>query len=347
MAELVTRPKAISTVLAVVTLITVSCNGGETGATSTMPADAPTTSERAATTTIQPATTTINTALARHLERSGYVVSTDYVVETVVTGIDSGTGGLAIDADGFMYQGDFGYRRHPGDQVYRVDPSGNIEIYVESEEFGSLTMTTFGADGKLYQSSYGTDKVFVLEGEGEFTEIASDIAGPTGIVALEDGTVFVESYDRGIIHRIEPDGSGSEWVTHPGFNGPNGLTIGPEGTLFAVNHRDGGLFRIDQSGNVTELHRFPSATSHVVYLDGALFVTNRGAYLIYRYDLATGEVEIVAGNAEPGESDGRGVESSFGTPNAITVGPDGALYFNHGAGSANDPVTIRRLVYDP
>lgn len=292
-------------------------------------------------------TTSSPTPLTRHLERSGYAVSDDYVVETVVAEVDSGTGGLAVDADANMYQGDFGYRRHDGDQIYRIDPEGAVQIFAESDEFGSLTMTTFGLDGELYQSSYGTDKVFRIDSDGTPVEIASDIAGPTGLVALEDGTVFVESYDRGIIHRIDPDGTETEWASHPGFNGPNGLTLGPDGTFYAVNHRDGGLFAIDRGGNVTELHRFPSATSHVAYLDGDLFVTGRAAYLIYRYDLATGEVVVVAGDAEPGDRDGRGTEASFGRPNAITVGPEDVLYFNHGSESDNSPVTIRRLVFSP
>ena len=81
------------------------------------------------------------------------------------------------------------------------------------------------------------------------------------------------------------------------------FTIGPDGTLYVANHRDGGLFAVDQQGVVTNLHEFPWQTSHVAYLDGSLFVTSRGIFLIYRYDLATGEVELIAGNSHPGDMD--------------------------------------------
>ena len=210
----------------------------------------------------------------------------------------------------------------------------------------SLTMTTFGADGNLYQSSYGSGQLFRLGDDGSVELVAEGIGGPTGIVALEDGTLFVEGYNSGILHKIEPDGTMTEFATHPDFNGINGLTIGPDGTLYAVNHRDGGLFSITQDGTVTKLHEFPWQTSHVAYLDG-LFITSRGIFIIYRYDLETGETHLIAGNAEPGDMDGRGIESSFGRPNAITVGPDGSLYFNHADGSSNSPVHIRRITHQP
>ncbi len=246
-----------------------------------------------------------------------------------------------------IYQADFGYSGHVGNSVYRILPDGTVETLVQSDEMQSLTMTTFGADGKLYQSSYGSGKVFTIGEDGTATLVADGIGGPTGIVGLEDGTLFVEAYNTGILHKIDPDGTVSEFATHPEFDGINGMTIGPDGTLYLANHRDGGLFSVDEGGTVTKLHEFPWQTSHVAYLDGGLFVTSRGIFVVYRYDLETGEAEIVAGNTVPGDQDGRGLESSFGRPNAITVGPDGALYINHADGENNNPVHIRKIVHQP
>ncbi|HEX6221872.1 MAG TPA: SMP-30/gluconolactonase/LRE family protein, partial [Acidimicrobiia bacterium] len=151
-----------------------------------------------------------------------------------------------------------------------------------------------------------------------------------------------------IIHRVLPDGTVEDWVErHPGFNGINSLSLGPDGTIYLVNIRDGGLFAVDPDGSVTELHFFPRANSHVAYHDGSLFVTSRGGYVIFRFDLETGSAEIVAGNGEPGDRDGRGSEASFGRPNAITVGPDGALYFNHTDGTNDTPVHIKKITHQP
>lgn len=333
------------TITAFLALLIAACGGGDFSAT-TVAATVATTAETTTTTTIPPTTTT--TIELSTVEKLGYPISDEWVVETVARDIDSGTGGLAIADDGTMFQGDFGYTTHKGNAVYRITADGQVDTFSQSDEMSSLTMTTFGADGQLYQSSYGTGNVFRIAEDGTATVIASGLSGPTGIVGLEDGTLFVEAYDSGIIHKIHPDGTVEDWVVRaPGFNGINGLAMGPDGMLYVANHRDGRLFSVSPEGVVAELHNFPKATSHVAYLDGSLFVTSRGAYVVYRYDIATGDTEIIAGNAEPGESDGRGTEASFGRPNAITVGPDGALYFNHAEGRRSHPVHIKRITHRP
>lgn len=331
------------TLFSMMALLAVACGSGDT---TTSTAGISTSSPETTTTVLLPSTTT--TAEPTELEELGYPVSDEYVVETVIRDIDSGTGGLAIDADGTMYQADFGYPGHDGNSVYRISPDGSIETFSQSDEMASLTMITFGADGRLYQSSYGSDRVFVIDEDGNAEIVVEGIRGPTGLVVLEDGTMFVEAYDSSILHRVLPDGTVEDWVSRaPGFNGINGLAMGPDGTLYVSNHRDGGLFAVAPDGTVAELHRFPRATSHVAYQDGSLFVTSRGGFVVFRYDLETGETEIVAGNAEPGDEDGRGAEASFGRPNAITVGPEGALYINHGDGNSNSPVHIRRITHQP
>jgi ribosomal protein L21E len=336
------------TAIAFIGLIVAGCGGGGSSSETTTVSNPPetTTTQPTTTTTTSATTTTVGKTPLEYLLELGYTMSEEYVVETVFANIDSATGGLAIDEDGNFFQADFGYSGHPGNSVYRITPDGTVETFVQSDEMDALTMTTFGEDGEMYQSSYGSDKVFRISG-GVVELVAEGISGPAGIVALADGTLFVQAYDSGKIHKISPDGTNSEWVKHPDFDGPNGMTLGPDGTIYSVNHKDGGLFAIDRDGTVTPLHEFPWPTSHVAYLDNSLFVTSRGAFVVYRYDLETGTVEIIAGNAEPGDQDGRGSQSSFGRPNAITVGPDGALYINHGTGTTNEPVTIRRITHQP
>ena len=347
----------LGSVLAIVAVVLVGCGGDSAPETSppaatTAPSPATTTTglPPATTTSVAPTTTTsapITVVVPTPLEALGFPVSDEYVVETVIAGLDSATGGLAIDADGFFYQADFGYTGHPGDKVYRISPDGNIETLVQSDLMASLTMTVFGPDGTMYQSSYGSDRVFTIDANGNAEIIAEGLRGPTGIVVEDDGTLYVEAYDSNILHKILPDGTVTDWVTDRRFRGVNGLTQGPDGTLYAVDHKDGGVFSIDQDGTIEKLLAFPKPTSHVVYLDESLFITSRGGYVVFRYDLATGDVEIIAGNGEPGDVDGRGAAASIGRPNAITIGPDGALYINHGGGNANNPLSIRRISHQP
>jgi hypothetical protein len=312
---------------------------------SSVPPNTEATPPTAATSTSAPVTTApVEPTALDDVLSNGYGTAEDWRVETVVTDLPIATGGIAIADDGTIYQADFGDGSSAGDTVYRVGSDGTLEPFSRSDDFELLTMTTFGPDGTLYQSSYGSGKVFRLADDGTPTVIADGLRGPTGLVIIEDGTVFAQAYDTGVIHRIGPDGTVTEFARGGGMSGPNGLVLGPDDTLYSVNHRNGGLHSIAADGNVTELHRFPAPTAHVALLDDALFITSRGSFVIYRYDLSTGDIDVVAGNGEPGDQDGVGTEASFGRPNAIAVGPDGALYFNHGDGSTNSPVTIRRLV---
>ncbi len=339
--------------LAAAALLFAACAGSadptDETSTSTNPSTTTTTAGPATSTTSPPETTT--TAPPTPLEELGYPVSTDWVVTTVIADIDSATGGLAMDDAGNFYQADFGYTGHVGNTVWKVTPDGEITEWAADDGMESLTMTVRLDDGTIYQSSYGSNAVYEIAPDGAVSVIAEGIRavrGPTGILVNDDGSLIVEGYNSNILHRIEPDGTVVDWVTHPGFNGINGIARGDDGTIYVVNHRDGGIFSVSADGSeVEELHKFPAPTSHGVYLDGSLFVTSRGAFVVFRYDIETGEVEIIAGNGEGGDVDGRGGEASFGRPNAIIVGTDGALYINHGSENANNPVTIRRISYEP
>ena len=340
-----------SVLLFAATVAVAGCAGtadsaDDTPTTTTTAAPATTTTTAAPTTTATSTTTT--TVPQTPLEALGYPVSDDWVIETVFSDIDAATGGLAIDEDGFFYQADFGgYDDNAGNRLLKIAPDGSIETLMQNDDLASLTMTTIGPDGAIYQTAYGSGDVLRVEKDGSYEIIAEGLRGPTGIVAAEDGTLYVDSFAKNVIYRISPDGTVEDWIDHGAFWGLNGLTVGPDGTLYVINFKDGGLFSVAPDGTVTNLHKFPKPTSHGVYHDGSLFVTARSSFVVFRYDLETGDVEIIIGNAEYGTGDGRGSAAQIGRPNAITVGPDGALYINHGGEKTNNPVSIRRISYQP
>ena len=339
--------------LLAVGLVLAACGSGgdDPPAATDGPATTRATTTPTPTTTAAPETTTTTTEaplpVPAALQDFGYPVSDDWVVETVVADVDSGTGGLALDADGVMYVGDFGQPDTQGDVVNRITPDGIVEPYSSDEGMRQLTSTSFGPDGTLFQSSFGSDEVYAIDTAGSATVLTSEIRSPTGLVATGDGSILVSSFSLGKIYEVLPDGTTTEWASSRRFDGINSLSMGPDGTVYTADFRGSSIFALAPEGEVTKLHEFPESTSHVTYHDGSLFVTSRTGYVVFRYDLETEEVEIIAGNGEPGDRDGRGTESSFGSPNAIRVGPDGSLYMNHGDDANAWPVTIRRLTYDP
>ncbi len=303
------------------------------------------TTSPAPTTTTVPETTVPETTTSTAVPRpDSYETRPDYIVETVVSGLDAGTGGLAVDAEGNLYHGDFGYPDHVGDTVFKVTPDGEISEFATSELLDSLTGNTFGPDGILYQSSFGSNNVVTVDPDGTVTLLSDEVRGPTGIVVTDDGRVFVDSCRTNQVFEVFADGSAEVLAGGVGMNCPNGLTIDDSGNLYVVNFNSGFMQRIAPEGDIEAIYRFPSGNAHVAYVDGFLYVTARTDHRVYRYELATGDVVTVVGTGQEGFDDGPGDEATIARPNAIAVGPDGALYINHGGGDGrNDPVWIRRI----
>lgn len=262
-------------------------------------------------------------------------------METLVTDLDAAAGGLAIDDDGNLYTADFGYAGHTGNTVFRVDPDGVVEPFASSDLMDQGTGNWFAEDGYLYQSSYGSGHVFRVSADGTMEVLTDEMSGPTGIVVTPEGRIFVDDCNRSQVVEILEDGSTELFASSVRFRCPNGLTIDPEGNFYVVHFNNGFLHKIAPDGEVTELHRFPTQGAHVQYHDGNLFITARVSHLVYRYELATGEVEIIAGSGEAGYEDGPGPDATFGRPNALAISADGTIYVNHGTGSANNPTAIR------
>ena len=329
-------------------LATVACSNPDevvvVDTTSTTAVETPTTTD-ATTTSAAPTTTAPETTTSTAVPRPDtYPVSPDYVVETVLAGLDAGTGGLAVDADGNLYHADFGYPDHVGNTIFKVTPDGEVSEFATSELFTSLTGNTFGPDGRLYQSSFGSNNVVTVDADGTVELLTDEVRGPTGIVVTDAGRVFVDSCRRNQVFEVFEDGTAEVVAGGVGMNCPNGLTIDDDGNLYVVNFSSGFMQRITPTGEIEAIYRFPSGNAHVVHLDGFLYVTARTDHRVYRYEIATGDVVTVVGTGEEGSDDGPGNQATIARPNAIAVGPDGALYINHGGGDGrNDPVWIRRI----
>jgi sugar lactone lactonase YvrE len=340
------RPmRHLALLISTVVVFAACSNPDEVVTADTTLTEAVTTTTAAPTTTTVPETTVPETTTSTAVPRpDSYETSRDYVVETVVSGLDAGTGGLAVDAEGNLYHADFGYPDHVGNTIFKVTPAGEISEFATSDLLASLTGNTFGPDGVLYQSSFGSNNVVIVDPDGTVTLLTDEVRGPTGIVVTDDGRVFVDSCRTNQVFEVFADGSAETLAGGVGMNCPNGLTIDDDGNLYVVNFNSGFMQRITPGGDIEAVYRFPSGNAHVVHVRGFLYVTARTDHRVYRYELATGDVVTVVGTGQEGVDDGPGNEATIARPNAIAVDPDGALYINHGGGDGrNDPVWIRKI----
>ncbi|MFT7677956.1 MAG: isocitrate dehydrogenase [Planctomycetota bacterium] len=93
-------------------------------------------------------------------------------VGTLVKELPGGTGGLEVDADGFVYSSDFGSKLGAGSKggthIFKVHPkSGKYETFYDKARGASGN--AIGPDGKFYQSNIGGNFVTRITPDGEAT----------------------------------------------------------------------------------------------------------------------------------------------------------------------------------
>lgn len=272
------------------------------------------------------------------LATSASVTPAAEAVSVTTLARNPGNGGITVHENGDLYIGEFGNFRdsQTGTRVFRVKPDGRSSVFVDGLGI-SNSGNDFDAEGNLIQSAYDSGIVRRVSPDRTVTDIAS-LPGPVGVVATEEGDIFVASClaSGGSIYRIAPDGTAGVHARHFGFLCPNGLTRGPDGTLYSINFQDGKVFRIAPDGSVSQLADLGSPGAHIVFGHGELYATARRANAVFRVTL-DGEVERLAGSGIPGEADGAPLEAQFSVPNGIAISNDGRFLYVNGSSQAQVP----------
>lgn len=164
-------------------------------------------------------------------------------------------------------------------------------------------------------------------GEAVFTTFA-DPAGmifqPNGIAAGPDGNVWFTSRANHRVGRITPAGQITTWG-HPDIRLPHEIVAGPDGNLWFTSSGNSRVGRITPQGEITMFapagpNQWSQPWGITVGPDDNLWFTTRGIRTIVR--LTTyGQMTVfpIPFLAEV---------SGIPTPQLITGGPDGALWFN-------------------
>ncbi len=270
-----------------------------------------------------------------------------YSVTTLTDQFD-GSGGLTVDANGFIYVADFGNNisNADGEIVSRIDPnSGEVTLFADGLDGPSGN--AFAPNGNLIQANIQGNFVSQITPNGETSTFASTgFSSPVGVELDSEGNVFVcNCGGGGSIQKVDANRVSTTFVRSPLFDCPNGLTSDENDNLYVANFGNSNILKITPSGEVSILASLPGTNnSHLVYSNGVIYALSRGANRLYEVTLQ-GEVSVIAGTSPAGNLDGDGNVASFFIPNGIDVSPDGSKIYVVsrvvGQGSPLNPVLVR------
>jgi virginiamycin B lyase len=282
------------------------------------------------------------TALAHHHSKAK-----EYKLDQFAVPADLTTG-----PDGALYAPDGSL-----DRLWRVTTKGKVSsIPVPGGPAGVAT----GGDGALYVTARTTDQVHRVTTEGEITSYQLTAgAFPTDIVAGPDGALWFTESRGDRIGRITTSGNVTEYPIPTADAFAADITVGSDGALWFTESNTGKVGRITTAGQLTE---YPLAAPDVLPgpivtgRDGALYFAERNTDQIVRMTTdgtITKRVQLPLGanvlSLAPTRRglyisehslSGIGSMSYAGAlgrftpvksgPDAITIGPDGALWYASG-----------------
>ena len=246
--------------------------------------------------------------------------------------------GITAGPDGALWFTDAG-----SNSIGRITTAGAISNFADpSVDAGPVAITT-GPDGDLWFVNEGSNSIGQMTTSGSLTLYYSlAINGPSAITAGPDGALWYTNEGDDTIGRITTAGSSTSF-SDPTIDTPDAITAGPDGALWFTN---GGLESLLDSIGVSTS---TEARALEVRALEAKAPEAGGRATTPRQAVRSGarKLEIIPFPPTVG-SIGRittgGVVSNYTAtgidgPNAITAGPDGALWFTNAYGGTIGRIT--------
>ncbi len=280
-------------------------------------------------------------------------------------------GSLALDSTGSLYIADgFNWR------VRKIDPQGTITtvagdgtcctardaVPATSTAIGGYCHLALDADGDLYISNYGSQRVRKVSSGGIITTIAgTGFAGfsgdggpaaaaqlnyPQGIALDSAGNLYIADSDNQRVRRVATDGSistvaGTGKWGHSGDGGPareaeldhpGELALDSMGNLYILEYQGSQIRKVSPNGTISTAGRVQNAGS--IAVDGAGTLYAVADHRVVRLS-PQGSLETIAGTGQSGYTGdgGPALDARFsgpGGPGGIAVDRTGKIFVSDG-----------------
>lgn len=230
--------------------------------------------------------------------------------------------------------------------------SGTIDGPRGRARFANPTNVAIARDGRAFVTDFDSDTVRIVHPGGETVTLVqrAGFKNPFGIALGAGDTLYVETDDNdlgahtsstGTVWRVDVF-SGTATVIARDLGRPRGLAVLGDGRIAMADHVHHTLSILDPAtGQVTPLAgaldqaghanatgadaRFAQPYDVVLMSDGDLAVSDMDNHRIRRVTLA-GVVTDLAGSETAGNIDGPIGVATFDAPQALALGPGGALF---------------------
>ncbi len=113
----------------------------------------------------------------------------------------------------------------------------------------------------------------------------SDISSPTGVIADNNGNIYVAGFSDNTIYKIGPDNKKIVYIKSQKIDGPIGLSIDNSGNIYIANYNKDNVLKVDKNGAITELIS-NIQKPYCMYITGdLLFISSQGSNSVVRYKL--------------------------------------------------------------
>lgn len=227
---------------------------------------------------------------------------------------------LALDKNtGDLYTTNY---RH----VSRISPDGTIEVVADATVF--VTGLGVSDSGELYFSDSGLftanpiGSIYKVDMDGNVAEFASGFQDIVGIWMSDSGDGFYTQSYGGTIYFVAFDGTVTQIRGHLPVSMTD-IVQDEAGNLYIAYFNFGRVDKIAPDGTITELASIPSWLGYITYANGFIYGTGWQSHKIYKIDIATQEVFVVAGSGDAGMVDGDAATAQFNEPNGIVASVTG------------------------
>jgi streptogramin lyase len=166
--------------------------------------------------------------------------------------------------------------------------------------------------GDIVVSQFRQGSASVISTGEQVSTIVSGLASPTGVVALEDGTVlFAENTGNRISAVGGPYGSTVTAVI-PQINGPYALGTSPDQAVYVTQLAAGTVAQVDtRNGKIDPIGSNLSNPTAVTGFNGEVYVAEAGTGKVVKFGTDRKQVDVA---------------TDLGTPNGLAIAPDGTMY---------------------